>query len=53
MEGYTLYLLNTCHTRLLQNVDLPVDIFTQVKYYGAEDYEVRCFEEAILKYQVS
>lgn len=25
----------------------------QVKVYGAEDYEVRCFEEAILKHQVS
>ena len=28
-------------------------LFSQVKYYSAEDYEVRCFEEAILKYQVS
>ncbi|XP_070694530.1 ATP-binding cassette sub-family B member 6 [Pempheris klunzingeri] len=26
--------------------------FETVKYYGAEDYEVRCFEEAILKYQL-
>ncbi|KAK9537253.1 hypothetical protein VZT92_004886 [Zoarces viviparus] len=25
--------------------------FETVKYYCAEDYEVRCFEEAILKYQ--
>ncbi|XP_078138439.1 ATP-binding cassette sub-family B member 6 [Centroberyx gerrardi] len=25
--------------------------FETVKYYNAEDYEVRCFEEAILKYQ--
>ncbi|XP_038575852.1 ATP-binding cassette sub-family B member 6, mitochondrial [Micropterus salmoides] len=25
--------------------------FETVKYYSAEDYEVRCFEEAILKYQ--
>lgn len=29
------------------------DLFSQVKYYSSEDYEVRCFEEAILKYQVS
>lgn len=28
-------------------------IFLQVKVYGAEDYEVRSFEEAIVKYQVS
>lgn len=28
-------------------------ISLQVKVYGAEDYEVRCFQEAILKYQVS
>ncbi|XP_056144941.1 ATP-binding cassette sub-family B member 6 [Lampris incognitus] len=27
--------------------------FETVKYYNAEDYETRCFEEAILKYQVS
>lgn len=25
--------------------------FETVKYYGAEDYEVECFKEAILKYQ--
>ncbi|KAM9347779.1 ATP-binding cassette sub-family B member 6 [Symphorus nematophorus] len=25
--------------------------FETVKYYGAEEYEVHCFEEAILKYQ--
>ncbi|XP_072253681.1 ATP-binding cassette sub-family B member 6 isoform X2 [Leuresthes tenuis] len=25
--------------------------FETVKYYNAEDYEVRCFEEAILRYQ--
>lgn len=25
----------------------------QVKVYGAEDYEVRCFQEAILRHQVS
>ncbi|XP_030642528.1 ATP-binding cassette sub-family B member 6, mitochondrial [Chanos chanos] len=27
--------------------------FETVKYYNSESYEVRCFEEAILKYQVS
>lgn len=25
----------------------------QVKYFSAEDHEVLCFEEAVLKYQVS
>lgn len=25
----------------------------QVKVYGAEEYEVRCFQEAIVRHQVS
>ena len=32
---------------------LSLYLFSQVKYYCAEDYEVRCFEEAIREYQVS
>lgn len=27
--------------------------FETVKYYGAEQYEVDCYREAILKFQVS
>lgn len=38
---------------VLCNETEPNWMSAQVKVYGAEEYEVRCFQEAILRHQVS